>query len=82
VQFNLANTLGDAGNLDEAIVHFRLGLALNPGVADAHNNLGVALASLGQIDEALAHFREALAIQPDYADAQENLKLVTQLQRK
>ena len=63
-------------------MHFRLGLALNPGVADAHNNLGVALASLGQIDEALAHFREALAIQPDYADAQENLDVVSRWQKK
>jgi tetratricopeptide (TPR) repeat protein len=57
-------------------------LALNPAVADAHNNLGVALASLGQIDEALAHFRAALAIRPDYTDAQENLNLVLQMQRK
>jgi Flp pilus assembly protein TadD len=82
VQFNLAYALGDHGDLQEAIEHFKLGLALNPGVADAQNNLGVALASLGQIDEALVHIREALAIQPDYADAQENLRLLNQMQKR
>ncbi|HKN72988.1 MAG TPA: tetratricopeptide repeat-containing glycosyltransferase family protein [Terriglobales bacterium] len=55
--------------LDEAVACYERALALKPGYAQAHYNLGCALRSLGKVDEALVQFRRALALQPDYAQA-------------
>ncbi|MHB9101235.1 MAG: tetratricopeptide repeat protein [Sulfuricella sp.] len=51
---------------------------LEPGNAEAHNNLGVALKSLGQLDGAAASYRRALEIKPDYAEAHYNLGITLQ----
>jgi tetratricopeptide (TPR) repeat protein len=56
-----------------AAVVFRRALALDPGTADAQNNLGVTLGALGRRDDAIACYRRALALQPDYAKAHLNL---------
>ncbi|MDD3517033.1 MAG: tetratricopeptide repeat protein, partial [Chromatiales bacterium] len=48
-------------------------LALAPGLAVAHSNLGNALKALGRRVEAEASYRRALAIQPDFLDAWYNL---------
>jgi Flp pilus assembly protein TadD len=61
------------GRTDEAIVHYRKALGLNPNNADAHNNLGILLAKMGRTDEALAHFRKALEIRPEAIGALKNL---------
>jgi Tfp pilus assembly protein PilF len=81
VHLSLANALQDQGRLDEAIVHFRRAVALDPEGADARNNLGAALASKGLVDEAVTQFRRALDIRPGYADAERNLGQALQLQR-
>src|SRR5208282_3752304 len=46
--------------LDEAVACYERALALKPGYAQAHYNLGCALRSLGKVDEALVQFRTAL----------------------
>jgi predicted O-linked N-acetylglucosamine transferase (SPINDLY family) len=48
-------------------------IALNPGLPDPHNNLGIALLAKGQIDEAIACHRRALALRPDFPAALYNL---------
>ncbi len=65
-----------AGRLDEAVVHYRAALVVDPGYAEAHYNLGEALVSLGNTEEALGAFREAARLQPDKLAAHNNLALM------
>jgi predicted O-linked N-acetylglucosamine transferase (SPINDLY family) len=48
-------------------------IAIEAGVADFHNNLGVSLAALRRLSEAEAAFRQALRLQPGFAAALCNL---------
>jgi Flp pilus assembly protein TadD len=61
-----------AGQTDQAVVHFRDSLRLNPDSAPTHYNLGIALSMQQRLDEALAEFREALRLDPTHADAHNN----------
>ncbi len=68
--------LGDAlwaNNPGEAIRYYQAALAVRPGAAVAHNNLGRALALNARLDEASAHFQQALRIDPTFAHAYSNL---------
>jgi len=53
---------------------------LEPGPAEAHNNLGIALAGQNKLAEAEACFREAVRLSPNYPDAHNNLGVVLQEQ--
>ena len=48
-------------------------VALDPGLAEAHNDRGVILATSGLIPDALACFERAVALAPGYAEARNNL---------
>jgi tetratricopeptide (TPR) repeat protein len=63
----------DAGQMEEAIAHYRQSLRLNNESAPTHYNLGFALSARGRRDEAIVQFQEALRIDPDYAQAHNNL---------
>ncbi len=52
------------GKPDEAIVHLREALRIDPEYADGHYNLGVLLAQQGRLEEAIDHYREAVRIDP------------------
>src|SRR3989442_2176277 len=54
--------LDEEGRTEEAIVHFREAVRLNPDNAYAHNNWGIALGSVWRFDEAIAHFEAALRV--------------------
>ncbi len=58
---------------EDAIRHYATALALRPGYAEAHYNIGNALQALGRYDEAIAAYEKAAAIKPDYAEALNNL---------
>lgn len=73
VRYDEGAVLLEGQQFEAAASKFREAIALAPGVADAHNNLGVALASLGRVGDAVPHFRQALALAPDHADARRNL---------
>jgi tetratricopeptide (TPR) repeat protein len=47
-------------------------IALNPSVAEAHNNLANGLVELARPEEALASFDKAIALKPDYFEAHNN----------
>jgi tetratricopeptide (TPR) repeat protein len=55
--FCLGTVLDEQGKHEEAITSFRKALAIEPGLAEAHCNLGDALQSQGRIAEALRHFQ-------------------------
>ncbi len=73
VHYNLGVALRSAGQLDEAVTHYRHAVKLKPDFAEAHGNLGNTLKDLGQFDEAIASYRRALSIRPDAADTYINL---------
>ncbi|OGR05334.1 MAG: hypothetical protein A2520_06390 [Deltaproteobacteria bacterium RIFOXYD12_FULL_53_23] len=62
-----------AGNIQEAAQLFEQAIALDPGCATAHNNLGVLSYHGGQLDKALQCFRKALEINPEDRAAIDNL---------
>lgn len=68
-QNNLAGSLLEKGQLDEAITHYRQALDINPDVAQVQSNLGNALVRQGQVEEAIGHLQKALQIDPAYAEA-------------
>lgn len=56
----------------EAVEQIAQAIAIQPGQASFHSNLGMALSGLGQHDQALASYNEALRLQPDYPEAFNN----------
>jgi tetratricopeptide (TPR) repeat protein len=57
----------------EAAARFEQALAIEPDLAEAHYNLGIALMGLDKTTEAIARFRRAIELKPDYTVAHFNL---------
>ncbi|SMF41169.1 TPR repeat-containing protein [Tistlia consotensis] len=68
-----AAQLHKAGDLPAAVQTYRQAIVVDPGFAEAHNNLGAALRAWGKRNEAIVAYQEALALAPDYALAHANL---------
>jgi Flp pilus assembly protein TadD len=64
---DLGFVLEREGLVDEAAQSYRKALALDPGSASAHYNLGSSLARSGQLAEAERHLRIAVKQKPDAA---------------
>jgi len=62
------------GGLDEAARAFQAALRLNPGDANARNNLGVIFGQQGRLEDAIREFEGALKIDPGHVNAQNNLE--------
>jgi tetratricopeptide (TPR) repeat protein len=58
---------------EQAKQHYRQALALNPGIVEAHNNLGNLYTRQHQFAAAIGEFQAALALNPHYAIARNNL---------
>ena len=69
----LGLALANRGRLDEASIHYRRALEIQPRNAEAHYQLGMVLAGQGRLDEALANYQKALEIQPQDALAHYDL---------
>jgi tetratricopeptide (TPR) repeat protein len=69
---NLGLVLLEKGQVDEAIVHYRAALQMEPDW-DAEYDLGTALLSKGEVDEAIVHCEKAVTMQPNDPDAQVSL---------
>jgi Flp pilus assembly protein TadD len=72
----------ELGRADAAIDHFRAALALKPGSAQAHYNLGTALTVARRLDEAVREYRTAIQLDAGYANAHNNLGNVLLAQQK
>ena len=71
--YRLGTLLTRTGEKARARSAFERALALQPDLAEAHNDLGALLAQDGDLDAAIVRFRAALAAIPDYPDALNNL---------
>jgi protein O-GlcNAc transferase len=69
IQYNLAKTLSDFGNKDDAIIHYDQAIALKPNYVEAWINKGFILNELGRYEGVVAHYDRALSLNPDFVDA-------------
>jgi tetratricopeptide (TPR) repeat protein len=71
--FDVASELGRKSDYEAAIAKWNEALAISPGDAKAHGNLGVLLTTVGRTDEAMQHYRKAIEYEPDYPDGYTNV---------
>ncbi len=71
--YRLGTLLVKSGQAGRARDAFERALAMEPNLAEAHNDLGALLAQQGDVPAAIERFRTALAETPDYPDALNNL---------
>jgi tetratricopeptide (TPR) repeat protein len=80
--FILYNVLGVAQEgqqkYKEAAATYSQALALEPGIAEIHVNLGAVLGHLSQTEEAITSYRKAIALRPDLTVAYFNLGIILQ----
>jgi len=72
----LGHILSEKGWLDEGMQQYRIALALNPNLVEAHNNLGNAYYKKGLLDYAIREYQIALFLNPNDRDALYNLSVV------
>ncbi len=70
---NLGLALFRAGEVEEALVHFRKAVELRPDSAHAHNNLANALHMTGLVRDAITHYELSLKLEPANARTWNNL---------
>jgi tetratricopeptide (TPR) repeat protein len=78
--FERANELRDGGRLDEAAAAYREAIRIDPGFAEARNNLGSVLGRQGRAAEAVEEISKAIEIAPDLSAAHNNLAIVLAMQ--
>jgi tetratricopeptide (TPR) repeat protein len=61
------------GRLEEADMHLRRALEIDPRYVPAHNDLGKLLLQSGHADESLVNLQQALQIDPNYRVAHYNI---------
>ena len=69
----LGDVLAQQGSLDEAIVHYREALKIQPNDPEVRVSLGCSLQQQGKTDDAIVQFQQAVQIKPDDAPAHNDL---------
>ena len=69
----MGNALNTKGDLEAAIDSYKQALKIEPGLADAYNNMGSALNTKGNVEAAIDSYQQALKIKPDLTEATANL---------
>jgi tetratricopeptide (TPR) repeat protein len=80
--YERANGLRERGRFDEAAAAYREAIRIDPGFAEAYNNLGSVLGRQGRAEEAVVEIRKALEISPGLAAAHINLGIVLAMRGK
>jgi protein O-mannosyl-transferase len=75
-EYNLARAFDTRNRYEEAIVHYRDAVRLDPRRSEALNNLAVLLMEKQSYDEAESALRSALGIRPDFAEAHTNMGIL------
>ena len=73
IQHLLAIVLDLKNQPQEANLHFRKAVELNPNSATAYTNYGASLMRLGKPEQAVLQFKRAVALEPGHATASFNL---------
>jgi tetratricopeptide (TPR) repeat protein len=76
IHTNLGFELALHGRTDEAIIHYRAALRINPEFELAHINLGSALFSQGKIEKSLAYYQTTLNQRPRFAGVHHNFGIL------
>ena len=71
-----AGLLVACGRTKEGVAAYEHALRLDPSLATAHSNLGVAYAEMGRVSEAIREFEAALRLEPGHPQARESLQLL------
>ena len=79
--YNQGVILWNAQKYAEAKTQFEKAISINPNMADAHYQLGMAYLNLGQMPEAVAAFEGYLKVAPDGPKAAEAKAIVSQLKK-
>jgi len=66
--FQAAQSFHQAGDLDRAVLTYRIAIAADETFVEAHANMGFALHDQGKLVEAADCFRRALELNPDIAE--------------
>lgn len=82
VLVNLGAALREQARMAQAIERLREAVALQPGLAAAHYNLGLCLYEIGNVEAAEVSLDAALALAPDFQPAQSTRLCVIGLGRK
>lgn len=69
----LGDTLVNLNRLDEALLSYEKGIAIEPFYPDIYNNKGLAEMSLLRFDDARQSFEKAVLLDPGFKDAINNL---------
>lgn len=70
---NLASVLQQQGKLNEALMHYKEAIRIQPSFADAYSNMGNTLKEMQDVTGALQCYTRAIQINPAFADAHSNL---------
>jgi protein O-GlcNAc transferase len=70
--FHLAGVLAHQLKRGDAAALLGRAVAIDPHLAEAHNDRGAVLAAGGALAEALSSFERAVELKPDYAEARNN----------
>lgn len=73
---DFGGALLEAGQIDEAVLHFQEALQINPNDVRTHRNLGDALLQKGQGEEGIQELQRALEINPKDAGSHVDLGIV------
>ena len=82
IQHLLAIVLDLKNQRQEANLHFRKAVGLNPNSATAYTNYGASLMRLGKPEQAVLQFKRAIALEPGHATACFNLGTILLRQGK
>jgi TolA-binding protein len=79
--FNAGAVLVNSGKLAEAAVQFQRAIRLDPSMAEAHYQLGVALLGTGNATEAIKSLEQYLALAPQGPNAQMARDMLPELKK-
>jgi len=72
-EYSLGKDLGQQGNYDQAIQHFRAAIESDPVYGEAYYCIGLSLSAQGKVADAIEQFQAAVRVKPWYAEAHNSL---------
>jgi type IV pilus biogenesis/stability protein PilW len=79
IHFNSGVELYHQRDYAKATQAYRKAIDIDPGYAEAYNNLGIIYQEAGDLDRALSNYRKAIEINPEYEKALNNLGVLLYL---